>query len=425
MKGNPFFGTMRGKLGEQVFMRTGGEQRARTYLKVINNPRTLGQMRQRVKLANLVAFYRILRPILGDSFLRRTANQSSYNAFVKTNLASSRVYLTKEQASSGYAVTASYTITDGTLQPSSWGVSQNTVNGIVLETPFEGPSGTGYALQEGFKSAYMAYYADASEDDVLLFVTITEKSGAIAPTMSYHPMYINQLDGSDPWFAEHIDSSKPAESSGNATYVFQTLPNQSIAIVRARITGGRIVVCSTESIILGFSANARFGQFNTALQLGTAVNSYGVGTSFAIQDSVRNAPMAKTKDSYWVLTDGTLASSITFDKPENVLPNTAVMCFTGVDDFVSSISDESTFAFEDATLNTERNGITVETQSYDNNAKALIIKLAGMDLENTTEGGINWPVNTRILVTLYDKSDDKTVLMQAYSAPFIVKLPNQ
>lgn len=417
MKGNPFFGTMRGKLGEQVFMRTGGEQRARTYLKVINNPRTLGQMRQRVKLANLVAFYRILRPILGDSFLRRTANQSSYNAFVKANLASSRVYLTKEQASSGYAVTAPYTITDGTLQPSAWGVSQNTVNGIILETPFEGPSGAGYALQEGFKSAYMGYYADASEDDVLLFVVITEKSGAIAPTMSYHAMYINQLDGSDGWFAEHIASSKPAETSGSATYLFTTEANQSIAIVRARITNGRIVVCSTESIILGFSANARFGQFNTKLQLGTAVNSYGVGTSFAIQESVRNAPVAKTQNSYWVLADGTLVSSIVFDKPESVGTSAkAVMCFTGVDNFVGNISNESTIEFA-APANKPGNEVTVSSYSYNDEAKSLIIELETMEIHDTTAG----LEGLRLLVTLLDKYDETKVLMQAYSAPFDVK----
>lgn len=416
MKGNPFFGTMRGKLGEQVFMRTGGEQRARTYLKVINNPRTRGQMRQRVKLANLVAFYRILRPILGDSFLRRTANQSSYNAFVKANLASSRVYLTKEQASSGYAVTAPYTITDGTLQPSAWGISQNTVDGIILETPFKGPSGAGYALQEGFRSAYMAYYADASEDDVLLFVTITEKSGAIAPTMSYHPMYINQLNGSDPWFAEHIDSSKPAENSGNATYVFQTLPNQSVAIVRARITDGRIVVCSTESIILGFSANARLGQFNTELQLSSAVNSYGVGSAFAIQESVRNAPMAKTQESYWVLANGNLASHITFDKPNNVGPTTAIMCFTGMDDITSRIVDVSIhFAgYEGAS----EYAVTYSEIKYNEPAKSLLISLASMTM---ADGNIGL-TGLRLQVTLKDNDDN--VLLQEYSAPFDIKSLN-
>lgn len=416
MKGNPFFGTMRGKLGEQVFMRASGEQRARTYLKVISNPRTKAQMSQRVKLANLVGFYRILRPLLGDSFLRRPANQSSYNAFVKANLVSSRVYLTKEQASSGYAVTAPYTITDGTLQPSAWGISQNTVNGIILETPFKGPSGAGYALQEGFRSAYMAYYADASEDDVLLFVTITEKSGAIAPTMSYHPMYINQLDGSDPWFAENIASSKPAENLSNATYLFESRPNQSVAVVRARIANGRIVVCSSESIILGFSANARFGQFNTALQLGTAVNSYGVGTSFAIQESVRNAPVAKTQNSYWVLGDGTLVSSIVFDKPEAVGTSAkAVMCFTGVDNFVENISNESTTEFA-APANKPGNEVTIKSYSYNDAAKSLIIELETMEIADTTAG----LEGLRLLVTLLDKNDVTKVLMQAYSAPFSV-----
>lgn len=404
---------MRGKLGEQVFMRTGGEQRARTYLKVISNPRTKAQMGQRVKLANLVGFYRILRPLLGDSFLRRPANQSSYNAFVKANLASSRVYLTKEQASSGYVVTAPYTITDGTLQSSAWNVLQNTVNGIVLETPFEGPSGEGYALQEGFKSAYMNYYADASGEDVLLFVAITEKSGAIAPTMSYHAMYINQLDGSDPWFAENIASSKPAQNPGNATYVFNTLPNQSIAIVRARITDGRIVVCSTESIILGFSANARLGQFDTKLQLNSAVNSYGVGTSFAIQESVRNAPMAKKQGSYWVLENGNLVSNITFNNPKAVTPTTAIMCFTEMDDIVQKIADVN-IVFADYG-NLPGNEVSYSEIKYNETAKSVIISLATMAIADDSMG----LSGLRLKITLKDSGDN--VLLDTYSAPFDIK----
>lgn len=416
MKGNPFYGTMRGKLGEQVFMRTGGEQRARTYLKIISNPRTKSQMSQRVKLANLVGFYRILRPLLGDSFLRRPANQSSYNAFVKANLASSRVYLTKEQASSGYVVTAPYTITDGTLQQSGWDAATPGFDFTDYATPFEGTAGAGYALQEGFKNAYLAYYPDADESDVLLFVSVMEQSNAKAPIMSIHPMYLNQLDGSDEWFNKHIASTKPAELKGTGQYVYKAAANESLAIVRARISNNRIVVCSTESLNLGVSANLRQGQFNTQLALNSAINSYGMGSGFAIQESVRNAPMAKTKDSYWVLENGTLASSIVFDKPEDVGTKTkAVMCFTGVDNFVGNISNESTIEFA-APANKPGNEVTIKSYSYNDAAKSLIIELESMEIGDTTAG----LEGLRLLVTLLDKYDETKVLMQAYSAPFDV-----
>lgn len=413
MKGNPFFGTMRGKLGEQVFMRTGGEQRARTYLKVIGNPRTKSQMSQRVKLANLVGFYRLLRPLLGDSFLRRPANNSSYNAFVKANLASSRVYLTKEQASSGYVITAPYTITDGTLQQSGWDKVTPGFDFTDYVTPFEGTAGVGYALQEGFRNAYLAYYPDADESDVLLFVSVIEQSGGIAPTMSIHPMYLSQLDGTDSWFAKHIVSAKPAELAGTGQYVYKASANESLAIVRARISNNRIVVCSTESLNLGISANLRHGQFNTNLALNSAINSYGMGSGFAIQEAVRNAPAPVAPTSHWVTERGSLVDSIVFDKPGDVRPSNAVMLFTNIA-LPGGGLGKTTLRFEDEKMNGEGTKIQMYERVYGEDYTSLKLSLNEATVTNSFE---SYPVTTRILVQIYDKNDENKVVFSGYSAP--------
>lgn len=412
MKGNPFFGTMRGKLGEQVFMRTSGEQRARTYLKVISNPRTKSQMSQRVKLANLVGFYRILRPLLGDSFLRRPANQSSYNAFVKANLASSRVYLTKEQASNGYVVTAPYTITDGTLQQSGWDAVTPGFDFTDYVTPFEGTAGVGYALQEGFKNAYLAYYPDADESDVLLFVSVVEQPNAKAPTMSIHVMYLSQLDGTDSWFAKHIASAKPAELTGTGQYVYKAAANESMAIVRARISNNRIVVCSTESLNLGISANLRQGQFNTQLALNSAINSYGMGSGFAIQDAVRNTPQRVEEKKSWILEDGSLIDRIVFDKPSDINPNTARALFTGV--AIPGNLGKTTLRFENEQMNGEGTSIRMQYRIIGDDYTSLKLTLESA----AVTGDFNrYPATTRILVRFYDKNDESKVVFEDYTAP--------
>lgn len=413
MKGNPFFATMRGKLGEQVFMRTGGEQRARTYLKVISNPRTKAQMSQRVKLANLVNFYRILRPLLGDSFLRRPTNLSSYNAFVKANLASSRVYLTKEQASSGYVVTAPYTITDGTLQQSGWGKVAGGFDFTSYVTPFEGTAGVGYALQEGFKNAYLAYYPDADESDVLLFVSVMEQPNAKAPIMSIHPMYLSQLDGTDSWFAKHIMSDKPAEPTSPAQYLYKAPANESLAIVRARISNNRIVVCSTESLYLGVSANLRQGQFDTQMALNSAINSYGIGSGFAIQEAVRNTPSRLGVQARWVLENGNLADSVTFNKPADVSSTTAIIYLTGLG-IPAKGYGKTELRFEDNEMNGEGTKIVINSREYGKDYTTMTLRLESAAV---TGGFNNYPVTTRILIKFYDKDDENKVVFSDYSAP--------
>lgn len=79
-KSNMLLGLAKGKVGDLVFYRDGGEQRTRTRV-VPKNPRTPAQMSQRVKMANVSAIYRALSNVLSESFTNRPSNQSGYNAF--------------------------------------------------------------------------------------------------------------------------------------------------------------------------------------------------------------------------------------------------------------------------------------------------------------------------------------------------------
>ena len=128
-KGNPLIGTLKGKIGDVVFSRQGGEQRSRAYIPSVRNPRTRAQMAQRVKLANLVAFYRSVIRLFPSAFQNKPANQSDYNQFVSKNMGVVNVYLTKQMALAGACIAAPYQVTHGTLSPiimSGQGISAKT-----------------------------------------------------------------------------------------------------------------------------------------------------------------------------------------------------------------------------------------------------------------------------------------------------------
>ena len=114
-KGSQFWGLGSGKLGEQVLYRAGGEQRARTYVKKIKNPKTLAQMVNRVSMINLASVFRGYKSILTRSFPSRKENQSGFNAFVRANKTSSSPVVDKSGAQSGLSVPYNMIMSLGSL----------------------------------------------------------------------------------------------------------------------------------------------------------------------------------------------------------------------------------------------------------------------------------------------------------------------
>lgn len=114
-KGNLFFGNARGKLGETVFYRAGGEQRNRTYIKKIKNPKTIAQMTQRILTLNPISMFKNMKPIISESFTERKSNQSSYNKFVQENSSSKKFFITKAMLEQNMCVPYGAVIAKGSL----------------------------------------------------------------------------------------------------------------------------------------------------------------------------------------------------------------------------------------------------------------------------------------------------------------------
>lgn len=114
-KGSQFWGNASGKLGEQVLYRAGGEQRARTYVKNIKNPRTEGQAVNRLSMRNFATAFRAYKDVIRLSFPNRPVKESGFNAFIKANKTANSAAISALAANSGYFVPKGLTIAKGNL----------------------------------------------------------------------------------------------------------------------------------------------------------------------------------------------------------------------------------------------------------------------------------------------------------------------
>ena len=161
-KNSLFWGKARGKLGEIVLYRAGGEQRSRTYVRKVKNPKSLAQMRQRVKLGSLVSFFRTTSNVLRYSFPNRPQRQSGFNAFVAESLPIATTALPRKYTDQGFSIPLNYHISKGNvvLPPNSL-----TLGGI------SGYRKTwGVYLEKASDLDENASYEDATLDDVASYV---------------------------------------------------------------------------------------------------------------------------------------------------------------------------------------------------------------------------------------------------------------
>lgn len=147
-----FWGKAKGKLGEVVLYRAGGEQRSRTYVKDIKNPKSAAQMAQRIKMASVLGFFRSAKEVLRYSFPQRPVSQSGFNAYAKATLPVANTAISRNLADEGLSVPLNYQVSQGTvvLVPqglrvvaAAEGSAKGSYNGGILLSPFAGPMSEG------------------------------------------------------------------------------------------------------------------------------------------------------------------------------------------------------------------------------------------------------------------------------------------
>lgn len=275
-KGSLFWGNAVGKLGESVFYRANGQQRNRTYLKEIKNPKTRAQMTNRVKWANVINTWRLLKPFIAMGMQNRPTRQSDYNAFVSMNVRTSSAYLLKDEAKQNGTLLAPYFVTSGTLGNRSMASAAETsieVGEFTLETGSIGELSSaiisrnvgfavgdqvtvivvGQTLGEGgvpvvIPAAFKFVLAPATASDIA--IDVIEVTGPVAPAIS---------DGKLAW-----------EFAGAEFSDF------GAAVIQSRIDAEGQLLLSTSRILVEFQTPGTGQSYNPfGVSLDEALNSYG------------------------------------------------------------------------------------------------------------------------------------------------------
>lgn len=116
-KGNSYWGTAKGKIGNIVVSTNKGQRIERKYQPDVLNPRTKNQQLQRARFANAVKFYkRAYANFFRFAYEDKRANESDFNAFMRHNTSNRMSVLKKSQVKGTFpAVGNSISLSAGSL----------------------------------------------------------------------------------------------------------------------------------------------------------------------------------------------------------------------------------------------------------------------------------------------------------------------
>ena len=278
------------KLGGTVLYTQGGRTLQRELAPEVKNPKTPAQMGQRVKWANLVAFYRANAGWMPKAFENKKATQSDYNKFMSLNAANSRIYLTKEQARQGACVVDSYRVSDGTLQPVDiFPTEQNWVTNLYLTGLDKLDATTSVAA---FSTALLASNAGLRSGDQVSFIRVTQlfNNTTDIPYVQVraYELLINEQDGGlvkDFWPIELIGLGQ--EQKTPALMVKNNNKQGGFAIIVSRTQGGRVLVSPSQ--ITQVNMADVINQYSSSAALQAAIDSYGRGDDVFLDSKGANA----------------------------------------------------------------------------------------------------------------------------------------
>lgn len=279
-KSNMLLGLAKGKVGDLVFYRDGGEQRTRSRV-TPKNPRTPAQMAQRVKIANVSGIYRSLASVLFSSFTNRKSNQSGYNVFAASAIPLAPS-LTREMASAGVFI------------PQPCHLSK----GVLPSLPFQlkdVQDGQGFGLSVGVEQTETTTCGQVSADIINRYPTVQQGDKIVAVRLSFIPiedspegvdMYTPQvvvrsfvLDVNSTELIDATDFSVQqgifALSSINESF------NESIQLagyIVTRVDASGSLQVSTEQATLSTIAQTLYEGYRTEQAVNDAVASYMAGT---------------------------------------------------------------------------------------------------------------------------------------------------
>lgn len=276
-------GLAAGKIGDLVFYRDGGEQRTRTRV-IPKNPRSIAQQTQRSKIANVSALYRLFAVVLQDSFVNRPSNQSGFNAFAATAIASSP-YMTRSQAAVDCVLPQPAIVSKGTLPdfgPGATSMVNDDFVAIVIQS--EGGADTTIAAVSAELLATNPTFANG---DVLTFIAARFRAGNATDegddTYTAQPIVASfKIDTSDTRKVSEVgfEASTYTLKPDSYSTVLEGAVNAS-AVILSRVSGDGVLQVNTQSLTLSPSASEVYESYRSDAARDAAVASY-MGTNVSI-----------------------------------------------------------------------------------------------------------------------------------------------
>lgn len=261
-------------LSDIVLYKLNGQQIARSKPASVANPRTTAQMTQRIKLANVVNFYRANRSWMPRAFEHKERIESDYNAFVRANLSASRVALTKEQAAAGAAVVYPYQVAQGSLPPYSMERrDQLIVSDLYLGNDFTFSANT--TIGE-FSAAVVANNNSDQAGDQFSIIQVIQYTNPVSgiPYLSVRSFEVI-LDPDDTQLLNKWLPVSIMRNEGGSLAIVTSGFSGGIAFIQSRTVGAQTYVSSAALVV---TSTELYAPYTSQAAITAAINSYGRST---------------------------------------------------------------------------------------------------------------------------------------------------
>lgn len=234
---------------------------------------TESQRAHRSRLANIVNFYRVIHKAQKKAWEAKEQKQSNFNVFSSINLASSPVFLTKQEAKLHASVAAPYVVSRGSMSPVGYAYDGNAFGTDI--------NVGNLALQDCTVALISAAIVSNNEGwqlgDKLTVAIITQAtrtiSGATVPVAEVKYFELT-LDGEDTTLLNTLDGfNELGFGFASAQIVFANGANAGFAVHSRE--GQSYLFTSEQQIAMNPAASTILTRFSSESQKQKAMQSYG------------------------------------------------------------------------------------------------------------------------------------------------------
>lgn len=267
------------RLAGAVIYEAMGQTRARQLASTVTNPRTEAQMSQRIRWANLVAFYRANQSWMKYAFETKKQNQSEYNKFMSVNVSSSPIALTKSAAAAGACVVAPYIVTQGSLPPVEWQDAGSSVKSNIFLG--SGKTFANYTTVGEFAQDLILFNPALREGDQLSLIRFSQLTNSATgfPYIIVRKYEVLLQSNSTEPLNNYIPTDyleAPGLAENNAIYVTKESRQGGFVLIISRTTAGKTFV-STQSVVI-VNNEQMISQYSSPAAIAEAIASYGEST---------------------------------------------------------------------------------------------------------------------------------------------------